>query len=93
MIPRLQPPRWALAAGLPKPETGEDYYTYWERVGVPADVVARSIMGLTDKVLDIANERMSSYLASVCPLTFDRYVSDRLGAYTYRRGEGADHRA
>jgi hypothetical protein len=67
---RPEPPEWALAAGLPRPN-GEGFTDYVSALGLDP----RSLLdGLTEQTICIANLRLATTLQRAMPHVFDLYV-------------------
>lgn len=65
------PPQWALAAGLPEPESGETFSEYVLRLGLSPDSL---LDGLTEQTVCLANGRLATALQRSMPQSFDLYV-------------------
>lgn len=67
------PPRWALAAGLPRPRKYESFRHYVGRLGLDADLL---LEGLDDRTAVLANIRLASRLQIELPHEFDLHVQE-----------------
>lgn len=77
-------PEWAIATDcLPRPEEGETFDSYWERVGIDAKVIDWAKLGLDRNpcLADNANDRMGGYLRRTMPDAFARYVDALQGSH------------
>lgn len=71
-------PQWALAAGLPEPAPEESFVEYVQRLGLDPEPL---LVGLNERTLVLANQRLSSLLMRLRPDDFRRYVDARRAVY------------
>lgn len=71
---RVRVPAWALAAGMPPPRDDESFDSYWRRAGVDEATIEMAVLGLDELRVDVANERMGTYLMRKMPDAFNAHV-------------------
>lgn len=70
--PIPEPPSWAVARGLPKPEDGERFRAYCRRLGIPEHDIEWLLEELTERQAPVVNARLASYILTQAPHLFER---------------------
>lgn len=79
-----KPPQWALDAGLPGPELGEDYCAYVSRLGLDCSEL---LEGLTTKTAVVAHIRLAQKLADGAPDVWNAHVDAFVRAHAQLKPE------
>lgn len=75
-VPRL--PRWMESAGVAAPVNGVGFVDYWTGVGIPLEVVERSLHMHHAGAADVANDRLASWFGEQHPRAI-RVYAETLG--------------